>query len=219
MPKLVLIRHGQSVWNRENIFTGWVDVPLSLDGIDEAISAGKEIADIEFDVIYTSKLSRAHETTQLVMAQNNKPCCPLIIHEEERYQIPDDLENYIPIYQSEALNERHYGDLQGKNKDQVRAQVGDEQFMAWRRSYEGQPPNGESLKKTVERTMPYFDEVIVPELVKGKTVLVSAHGNSLRGILKELDQISDEDIVKLEIATGMPIICEFDEGMWNKISG
>ncbi len=217
MPKLVLIRHGQSVWNRENIFSGWVDVSLSSQGVKEAIAAGKELADIEFDVIFTSKLVRAQSTATLVMAQNNRPCCPVFIREEERYETPKGVDHIIPIYIAEALNERHYGDLQGKCKDEVLEEVGQEQFIAWRRSYEGIPPNGESLKMTVNRAIPFFHEKIVPHLVKGKTVLVSAHGNSLRGFIKELDKISDEEISRVEIATAHPIVYEYEEGFWNKI--
>ncbi len=220
MPNLVLLRHGQSVWNKENIFTGWVDVSLTPEGIEEALEAGKEIEDISFDVVFTSELKRAQATAILALSKSKESCCPVFMHEDrvdvEKYKLPEEISNILPVFVNKALNERHYGDLQGKNKKKLLEEVGEEQFKIWRRSYDISPPNGESLEETISRCLPYFEQKIVPYLVQGKTVLISAHGNSLRGIIKEIENISDEDIVSLEIPTGVPIVYQFDEGMWIK---
>lgn len=217
MAKLVLIRHGQSAWNKKKIFTGWVDVTLTQKGVEEAMQAGKEVADIDFDVVFTSKLSRAQATAALVLSENHSERCPIFVHEKEKkYEVPEGIE-YTPVYVAEELNERHYGSLQGKSKEAVRAEVGEEQFTKWRRSCDNPPPEGECLTSTIARAMPYFDSKILPYLVQGKTVLIAAHGNSLRGIVKEIEKISDEDIPKFEIPTGKPRIYEYEEGFWNLI--
>ena len=188
---LVLVRHGQSQWNKENLFTGWKDPDLTDKGVDEAIRAGKKIkqTNISFDLHFTSKLQRAQKTGSLIMKE---------------------LGYDIDTFENEALNERDYGDLAGLNKDAARKKWGNEQVHMWRRSYETPPPGGESLKNTAERVLPYFEEIIYPELRNQKNILVSAHGNSLRALIMYLEKISGDEIVKLEIATGQPIIYKFD---------
>ncbi|MGO1118239.1 2,3-diphosphoglycerate-dependent phosphoglycerate mutase [Rhodovibrionaceae bacterium A322] len=220
MPQLVLLRHGQSVWNKENRFTGWKDVDLSEQGVSEAKAAGKLIAehDLKPDLCFTSYLTRAIKTLHL--AQENM----------------DRL--WAPVEKSWRLNERHYGDLQGLNKAETAAKVGEEQVKIWRRSYDTPPPAialdderhprheeryreltaeqlpaTESLKLTVERVLPYWDEAIAPALKSGKRVLIAAHGNSLRGLVKFLDKVSDEDILSVEIATGRPLFYQLDDDL------
>ena len=189
---LVLVRHGQSQWNKENLFTGWKDPDLTDKGVDEAINAGKKIkqTNISFDLHFTSKLQRAQKTGSLIMKE---------------------LGYDIDTFENEALNERDYGDLSGLNKDAARKKWGDEQVHIWRRSYDTPPPSGESLKNTAERVLPYFEKIIYPELRNQKNILVSAHGNSLRALIMYLEKISGDEIVKLEIATGQPIIYKFDD--------
>ena len=219
MPNLVLLRHGESVWNKENIFSGWVDVPLSAKGINEAFAAGDEIAHIPFDVIYTSKLLRASLTFALALSRSEKVCCPIVMHpENNKYAIPEcsSNENVVPVITSEELNERFYGDLQGRSKPEVRAEVGEVQFMNWRRSFATRPPNGESLEDTINRAIPFFENEIMPRIVRGENILISAHGNTLRAIVKDLENISDDDVVGLEIPTGKPIIFEYEEGFWKR---
>ena len=210
---LILIRHGRSLWNEQNRFTGWVDVPLMERGWQEAQAAGQALAGYRFDAAYTSHLQRAICTMQVVLRANRGGRTPIFIPAEgtvprESYR-PNDSE--FPAYlHVTALAERHYGDLQGLNKDEVLAQYGEEQFVKWRRGYDTPPPNGESLKDTVARALPYFDAEIRPRLARGQTVLISAHGNSLRALTKELEGISDQDIIKLEIPTGVPIVYRLD---------
>ena len=183
---LILIRHGQSEWNALNQFTGWKDPDLTAKGIEEAHNAGKIINNlkINFDLAFTSALIRAQNTAEIILKEINQP---------------------LSTIKNQALNERNYGDLAGLNKDDARKRWGDEQVHIWRRSYDIPPPGGESLKDTGERVLPFFMKEIHPHVCKGKNVLVAAHGNSLRSLIKFLDNISDEDIVKLEIPTGAPI--------------
>jgi len=204
---LVLVRHGKSEWNKRNIFTGWVDIPLSPEGIDEALECGREIAHIPFDVIFTSTLNRAMSTAMLAMSVHDEGKVPCFMSDDKRGQVADKktLETLIPVYSAWELNERMYGELQGRDKDACRKEFGEEQVKIWRRSFATPPPGGESLKETTERTLPYFEEKIVPYLKKGKNVLISAHGNSLRAIVKRLDGLSDDEILHLEIPTGRPI--------------
>ncbi len=217
MSKLVLVRHGQSQWNLENRFTGWVDVPLSSKGIDEAIAAGRQLKDVEFGSIFVSHMLRAVQTLHYILLESSSEKTPIFIHEEKRIHDWEshsgDSDNEIPVYQSVDLAERYYGDLQGLNKDETRQKYGKEQVHIWRRSYDINPPNGESLKDTCERTIPYYKENIVKELQEGKNVLVAAHGNSLRSILMFVENVSKEDIPNVEIPTGVPIIYTFDEQM------
>jgi 2,3-bisphosphoglycerate-dependent phosphoglycerate mutase len=217
MAKLILIRHGQSVWNKKNVFTGWVDVPLSQEGILEATKAGEKMADIEFDVVYTSVQIRAIETAMIALAMNKSDKTPVVIHTDgkmgEWTTIYSDAMNQslIPVYRDWHLNERYYGELQGKNKAETADVYGDEQVHIWRRSYDVAPPNGECLKDTAERTIPFFEENILPQLRAGKNVLVSAHGNSLRSIVMFIEKLTREEVLKLEIPTGVPVYYELKD--------
>lgn len=190
MPTLVLIRHGQSIWNLQNRFTGWVDVPLSEQGQQEARQAAKLIEGIHFDVAYTSALRRAQHTLDLILEERGTP---------------------IPVIRDAALNERMYGDLQGLDKADTVARHGEEQVHIWRRSFDIAPPNGESLKDTAARTLPFFDRCIMGDIRKGRSVLVVAHGNSNRSIVMELDKLSGEEIMKVELPTGQPLVYELSE--------
>ncbi|GET08844.1 2,3-diphosphoglycerate-dependent phosphoglycerate mutase [Ligilactobacillus agilis] len=218
MSKLVFIRHGQSEWNLKNLFTGWVDVNLSEQGEQEAKEAGRKLkeAGIEFDQAYTSVLTRAIKTLHFAL--------------EESGQL------WIPEEKSWRLNERHYGALQGKNKQAAAEKYGDEQVHIWRRSYDVLPPlldandegsaandrryanldprivpGGENLKVTLERVIPFWEDKIAPDLLAGKNVIVAAHGNSLRALTKYIEQISDEDIMNVEMATGQPVVYDLDD--------
>ena len=193
MTELVLIRHGQSVWNAANRFTGWTDVELSEKGEIEAATAGEQLADVRFDVVHTSALIRAQRTAEIVMSNNR-------------------VSGEIPTRKDERLNERHYGDLQGLNKAETAEIHGTEQVHIWRRSFDVPPPGGESLEMTADRTIPYFVEEIIPDLESGMNVLVAAHGNSLRSIVMHIEGISPEDITSLEDATGNPLHYEYDNG-------
>jgi 2,3-bisphosphoglycerate-dependent phosphoglycerate mutase len=189
---LVLVRHGQSEWNLQNLFTGWRDVDLTEQGIKEAREAGRKLKaqGLTFDVAYTSALKRAQRTLDLVleeMALGN-----------------------IPVIKDQALNERDYGDLSGLNKDDARKKWGEEQVHIWRRSYDVAPPGGESLKDTLARTLPYYVTEILPRVLRGEHVLVAAHGNSLRALVMVLERLNRETILKREIATGVPIIYRLD---------
>ena len=195
MARLILVRHGQSVWNAANRFTGWTDVDLSEKGVEEADEAGLQLADIRFDVVHTSDLIRAQRTAEIIMGHNQAS--------------GDD----VPTRYDWRLNERHYGALQGLNKAETAEKHGAEQVHVWRRSYDVAPPEGESLEMTAQRTIPYFIDEIVPDLEGGLNVLVSAHGNSLRSIVMHIEGISSEEIVSLEIPTGEPIHYTYDEGV------
>ena len=194
MARLILVRHGQSVWNASNRFTGWTDVGLSEQGVEEAEDAGRQLSEIRIDVVHTSDLVRAQRTAEIIMRHN---------------EASED----VPTKYDWRLNERHYGALQGLNKAETAEQHGAEQVHIWRRSFDVAPPEGESLEMTAERTIPYFTEEVLPDLVSGKNVLVSAHGNSLRSIVMHIDGISPEDIVSLEIPTGKPIHYNYEEGV------
>jgi 2,3-bisphosphoglycerate-dependent phosphoglycerate mutase len=191
MARLVLLRHGESQWNLENRFTGWVDVPLSAKGVEEAKQAGGKLRGFTFDRAFSSVLARANETLRIVLevlGQAN-----------------------IPIEKDKALNERMYGDLQGLNKAETAKKYGDAQVKIWRRSYDVKPPGGESLKDTAERALPYYEKMVKPHLVKGETIIIAAHGNSLRALVMELDQLSKEEVLELNIPTGVPLLYEFDK--------
>jgi 2,3-bisphosphoglycerate-dependent phosphoglycerate mutase len=185
---LVLVRHGQSEWNLENLFTGWRDVDLSKQGVAEARAAGRKLAaqGFRFDVAFTSVLRRAQRTLDLMF--------------EELGQTG------IPVFADQALNERDYGDLVGLNKDDARRRWGDDQVLIWRRSYDVAPPGGESLRDTAARVLPYYIQEMLPRILRGERVLVSAHGNSLRALVMVLDRHSRETIVKLNLETGVPMI-------------
>lgn len=217
--KLVLIRHGESVWNQQNLFTGWTDVELSEKGVQEASQAGKLLkeANYDFDVVYTSYLKRAIHTMNYVLDELDR--------------------NWLPVYKSWKLNERHYGALQGLNKAETAKKYGEEQVKIWRRSFDVMPPKlssddpqaprnqlmyrdveakdqlpvAESLKETIERVMPYFESDIKPQMLQGKRVLLVAHGNSIRAMVKSFDQLDNDAIVKVNIPTGVPLVYEFDD--------
>ena len=191
MARLVLLRHGESQWNLENRFTGWVDVPLSPRGIQEAKDAGEKLRSFTFDRAFTSVLSRANETLRLVLETISQ--------------------TGIPIEKDKALNERMYGELQGLNKDETAKKYGEAQVKIWRRSYDVRPPGGESLKDTAERVLPYYERTIKPYLLKGDTILVAAHGNSLRALIMELEQLSQEQVLELNIPTGAPLLYELGQ--------
>jgi 2,3-bisphosphoglycerate-dependent phosphoglycerate mutase len=185
---LVLVRHGESEWNKLNLFTGWRDVDLSEKGVEEARQAGLLLKNegLRFDIGFTSALKRAQRTLQIIL--------------EETGQAD------LPIIRDQALNERDYGDLVGLNKDDARKRWGDEQVHIWRRSYDIAPPGGESLKDTAARVLPYFEAHILPEVTSGKSVIVAAHGNSLRALVMVLDKLSQEQVLALNLATGVPLI-------------
>ena len=197
---LVLVRHGQSEWNEKNLFTGWKDPKLTQKGVDEARKAGDELrqAGYSFDKMFTSDLFRAQETGRIILEQMGTPS--------------------IITIKDQCLNERNYGDLAGLNKDEARKKWGNDQVHEWRRSFDIQPPGGESLKDTAERVLPYFKENVIPELEKGSNILIAAHGNSLRALVMDLEKIHSEEIVKLEIATGIPLIYKFDEKRIERLS-
>jgi 2,3-bisphosphoglycerate-dependent phosphoglycerate mutase len=211
---LILLRHGVSVWNEKNLFTGWVDIPLSEKGVEESIKAGEAIAHLEIDIVFTSKLIRAQMTAMLAMLQRER--VPCIVHEDVIIHDAKVRDEVVPVRTAWQLNERMYGQLQGMNKDEMREKFGREQVHLWRRSFDEAPPEGESLKMTCERTLPYFQEEIVPFLDQGKNVFVSAHGNSLRSIVMHLENLSSSQVVELEIPTGIPWIYEWKEGKWRK---
>lgn len=222
--KLILLRHGESEWNKRNLFTGWVDVPLSPKGVEEALEAGRKLEHIPIDVIFVSALMRAQQTAMLAMAEHAETRTPVMIHEGEGRmeswgKIYDDAvkKEAIPVYKAWELNERMYGSLQGLNKQATRERYGEEQVKIWRRSFDVAPPEGESLAMTAARAIPFFKEKIFPYLKKGKNVFISAHGNSLRAIIMFLDNLSKEEVVKLELATGQPIIYEVEGESWKRI--
>ncbi|MBS0627442.1 MAG: histidine phosphatase family protein [Verrucomicrobia bacterium] len=218
MGKLILLRHGQSAWNKENVFTGWIDIPLSKEGIVESIKAGEKIKDVSIDEIYTSTLVRAQVTVFLAMTENSFGRVPCVQHDEKQpfaewYQRGSKEKNLIPVYLTLELNERMYGDLQGKNKQLMQKEYGEEQVQLWRRSFHTSPPGGESLAKTAERSIPFFIKVIIPKLASGKTVLICAHGNSLRSIVMYIEKLSEEEVLNLEIATGEVKTYDYKEGV------
>lgn len=221
MSLLILMRHGQSEWNKKNLFTGWVDVPLSPEGIDEAIQGGRKIKDLPIDVIVTTTLVRAQTTAFLAMAQHSSGKVPIVLHTgegklDEWSRIYGTSAEIIPVLRCWELNERMYGELQGRNKAETAAKFGKEQVHRWRRSYEDGPPGGESLAMTAARSLPYFHNTIVPLLKDGKNVFVAAHGNSLRSIIMELDRLTQEQVLSLEIPTGEPILYEYESGLFRK---
>ena len=193
MSKLVVVRHGQSEWNKANIFTGWVDVDITEEGVAEAEKAAILLKDYKFDEAFSSELKRANRTLDIILRRIGQ--------------------TDIPITRSEKLNERMYGDLQGKNKDEARAEFGEEQVHIWRRSFDVRPPGGESLKDTLERVTPYYEKEIEPELRKGKNIIITAHGNSIRALIMKLENIAPENIVGVEIPTGVPKVYELDKDL------
>lgn len=215
MGRLILVRHGESIWNRQNRFTGWVDVSLSKKGIAEARRAGKLLAREHFDIAFTSDLIRAQDTLYEILRQNRQAEEYFRIHENSsswysRYTSIEKDMDVLQIHTAEQLNERYYGDLQGMNKDIARKQFGAEQVHLWRRSYDIPPPGGESLKMTAARTIPYFNGHILPHLGRDKHVLVAAHGNSLRSIIMHINKMTPQQILEYELATGTVHVFDFD---------
>lgn len=190
MPKLILVRHGQSLWNLEDRFTGWVDVPLTDLGREEAKAAGKKLAATKIDVAYTSGLQRAQETLKVIV---------------------ETMGVAVPVIRDPALNERHYGDLQGLNKARTAEKFGADQVKIWRRSFDVPPPNGESLKMTAERTLPFFERCILGDIAQGKNVLVVAHGNSNRSIVMDLDKLTEAQVLELNLGTAVPVVYDLSE--------
>ncbi len=233
MSLLILMRHGQSMWNSAGLFTGWVDVPLTNKGIDEAIQGGKEIAQYDIDEVHVSTLIRAQMTAMIALAQNDHDKTPVFQYPEvdagkvsgnearmiQWAQIKGEAgsANILPVHVSWQLNERMYGDLQGLNKDATRQKYGAEQVHIWRRSYDVPPPNGESLELTAKRTIPYLEQNIIPSLTVGNNIFVAAHGNSLRSIIMSIESLSKEQVLSLEVPTGVPIIYHFSNGTWSKL--
>ena len=211
------------MWNRDNLFTGWVDLPLSPKGIEEAFSAGKELALYDIDVVYCSSLVRAMMTTMIALCQHPSGKTPVVLHAEGRMHTwgkihsEASLLKTLPVHMNEALNERMYGALQGLNKKETAEKFGADVVQQWRRSYRTCPPEGESLEMTLQRTLPYFQGTIEPSLREGKTVLVSAHGNSLRAIIKHIEHLDEEAIVRYELATGVPMTYAFDGTSYRRI--
>ena len=218
MSYLILLRHGQSMWNQKNRFTGWVDVPLSKQGINEALRAGEQLKHISFHTIFTSKLLRAQQTAMLAISQNTQSHTPVVIHNDDtknRYNhMSQQNPEFLAVYYDWRLNERFYGNLQGLDKNQCREEFGEEQVKIWRRSYDVAPPNGESLALTANRTLPCFMERIEPELKAGKNILLSAHGNSLRSIVMHLEKLNKTQVLQLEIPTGEPRAYAYDDNQY-----
>ena len=232
MSLLILMRHGQSMWNAANLFTGWVDVPLTQKGIDEALDGGRKISHLPIDEVHTSALIRAQMTAMLALSQHQSTQTPIFQYEASSESLSSnegkmaawaqmnsdaDSSQVLPVFASWKLNERMYGDLQGLNKQETRENFGDEQVKIWRRSYDVPPPSGESLELTAKRTLPYFAESILPSLEDGKNVFVAAHGNSLRSIIMDLEGLSREQVLSLEVPTGVPIVYQKQEHEWTRL--
>ncbi len=216
------MRHGRSAWNQKNLFTGWVDIPLDEEGIQESIRGGVKIRHIPIDVVFTSSLIRAEMTVALALLHHASGKVPVFLHPGE-----GKLESWgkmhghahketIPVYSLSELNERMYGALQGLNKAETAQKFGDAQVKRWRRSFDEVPPDGESLAMTAARTIPCFEQRIMPYLKRGETVFVAAHGNSLRSIVMQIEGLSKEEVVGLEIPTGGVLIYRYENGKWHK---
>ncbi|MBD2459618.1 2,3-bisphosphoglycerate-dependent phosphoglycerate mutase [Oscillatoria sp. FACHB-1407] len=219
MATLILVRHGQSTWNASNRFTGWVDVPLNHVGREQAIAAAQKISVYPVKVAFTSLLMRAMETAAICLTEGGGVLSgksPVFKHDADDpdwhgWDLYDgDHSQEIPIFPVQALDERNYGQLQGFNKEEMALKVGAEKVHQWRRSYSTRPPGGESLEDTVARTVPFFRDRILTHLMAGESVLVAAHGNSLRAVIMHLDQLTPDQVVNLELATGVPIVYEID---------
>ena len=213
---LVLLRHGESIWNQQNRFTGWVDISLSHHGMAEAVKAGKLLQDFRFDVAFTSALLRARDTLYEVLKQNRHCDQYMRVHElnsewYEHFTPSTEDQTELKIFVSDRLNERYYGDLQGQNKEKAKSRYGEEQVHQWRRSYDVPPPGGESLQMTAARAIPYYQKEIAPQLQRGRTVMVSAHGNSLRALVMHLENMTAEEILAYELPTGVPHIYYFSD--------
>jgi len=221
-PKILLMRHGRSAWNQKNLFTGWVDIPLDEEGIQESIRGGEKIRHIPIDVVFTSSLIRAQMTVALALLHHGSGKVPVFLHPGEgRLESWGKMhghahEETIPVYSLPELNERMYGALQGLNKAETAQKFGEAQVKRWRRSFDEVPPEGESLAMTAARTLPCFEQKIIPHLKQGETVFVAAHGNSLRSIVMQIEGLSKEEVVGLEIPTGAVLIYRYENGRWHK---
>lgn len=225
MSKLILMRHGQSQWNLMNYFTGWVDIPLTVKGVEEAFEAGRKIKNEPIDLIYTSTLARAQMTAFLAITQHHSGKVPVLQHPEDSQlaawgQIynPEAQKLTIPVIPAWELNERMYGELQGLNKQETIDKYGAHQVQLWRRSYDVAPPAGESLEMTAARTIPYFIDHILPKIHEGLNVFVCAHGNSLRAIIMYLDKLSKDEVLHLELPTGEPVLYHYINDTFRKSS-
>jgi len=214
--KLILLRHGKSVWNEKNIFTGWVDIPLSAAGIHQALDAGERLKDVPIDLIFSSQLVRAKMTALLAMLHHSSLKVPVLMNpSDDRMQAWSQIysestkKETIPMICAWQLNERMYGELQGLNKKDTADRFGAEQVHEWRRSYHGCPPGGESLKMTVDRAWTYYQKVILPYLQEGKHVFIAAHGNSLRALIMHLEKLTEKQISELELETGVPLVYDY----------
>ncbi|KAL0699846.1 hypothetical protein Bca4012_055968 [Brassica carinata] len=220
---LILIRHGESLWNAKNLFTGCVDVPLTEKGVEEAIEAGKRISNIPIDIIFTSSLIRAQMTAMLAMIQHRRKKVPIILHNESdqakswsQVFSEETKDQSVPVIPAWQLNERMYGELQGLNKQETAERYGKQQVHEWRRSYDIPPPKGESLEMCAERAVAYFEDNIEPKLAAGKNVMIAAHGNSLRSIIMYLDKLTCKEVISLELSTGIPLLYIFKDGKFMK---
>ena len=219
MATLILLRHGQSLWNALNKFTGWVDVPLSHRGRAEATIASSRLSEYRVNICFTSRLIRAIETAMICLTEHDEICdskIPIIKHEKSDHEwngwdaYGGNPAEELPIFSNAALDERFYGDLQGLNKADTAAKYGDAQVNEWRRSYRVRPPGGESLEDAQKRVLAYFEDSIRPHIHQGDNILIAAHGNSLRAIMMKLENMSPEAVTQLELATGVPIVYEID---------
>lgn len=221
--KLILLRHGRSAWNKQNLFTGWVDVPLDGGGVSEAVTAGKMIQHIPLDIVYTSKLIRAQMTVALSLMNHSSGKVPVFLDSNDSRQekwskiySEKTLQSTMPVHTAWELNERYYGELQGLDKAETAKEFGADQVQLWRRSFNVRPPAGESLEDTAKRTLPFFEKQIMPHMERGQNVFIVAHGNSLRSIMMSLEGLSEEEIVSLELPTGQPILYSYEQGKWQK---
>lgn len=214
MSYLVVARHGESRWNVSNKFTGWVDVPLSAKGVDEAHEAAHKLKDIRFDIAFTSELKRAQETLLIILSEQNRT--GIFLHRRSKnkwMRYSNDVKNgEIPIHHDMLLNERYYGVLQGMDKNEARNKFGEEKVLLWRRSYRIAPPGGESLSDVSKRVIPYFDKYVKTFLSKGQNILLVTHGNTLRALIKHIDKISENDIPHLNLDFAHPIKYQFYKG-------
>lgn len=216
---LIIIRHGESMWNEKNLFTGCVDVPLTRKGVEEAIEAGKRISTMPFDIVYTSALVRSQMTAMLALTQHFCQKVPIIVHNENeedkvwsQIHSEDTKSQSIPVVKAWQLNERMYGNLQGLNKQETAEIFGKDQVYKWRRTYEVRPPNGESLEMCLQRAVAFFKDNIEPQLMAGKHVMVVAHANSLRSIIMYLDNLTPQEVINLELSTGVPMLYIYKDG-------
>lgn len=222
MSLLVLVRHGESRWNVCNRFTGWVDVPLSENGVREAEACAAHCAKYDFSAGFTSSLERAHATLLIILSRQHRTG---IIHHEHEPKYARGIkrdgcdEIDIPIFETPALNERYYGALQGMNKTQAEKRFGKKNVLAWRRGYDRRPPQGESLADVEKRIRPFFKRHVLPRLVRGQNIIVAGHGNALRTLIKHLERISDRDIAFLDLPEAEPIVYDYRRGSFKRLSG